>query len=206
MAPIANGTLTPRQQQDLITSLAHFYISLSRIPYHQCGSLVRDVATGKLEIGPLISPDFCQTTPPFFFGPFESSAHRYLAQVEYVIQEIEQGRAFAEDTTFSVYVTHLWLKDLIQNAPRLWKKEETFIKHADDKGDQIMVDENGTLVGVIDWEWLVVFECLGSKLKIICSGHTLHQKARRLLRLSPWLISTLFTVVVMIYPLTKDIS
>ncbi|KAJ3809380.1 hypothetical protein EV368DRAFT_45890 [Lentinula lateritia] len=104
---------------------------------------------------PKSHPDFCQTTPPFFFGPFESSAHRYLAQVEHVIQEIEQGRAFAEDTT-SVYVTHLWLKDLIQNAPRLWKKEETFIKHADDKGDQIMIDENGTLVGVIDWEWAYI--------------------------------------------------
>ncbi|KAJ3888100.1 hypothetical protein GG344DRAFT_54366 [Lentinula edodes] len=107
------------------------------------------------------SLDFCQDQEdrlpgPFFFGPFRSSAHRYLAQIEHVLREIEQGSgAFAGDEdVISVYVTHLWLKDLMQNSPRLWEDgEQTFLKHADDKGDQIMVDKDGKFVGVIDWEW-----------------------------------------------------
>ncbi|KAH7870100.1 uncharacterized protein C8R40DRAFT_1073555 [Lentinula edodes] len=155
------GSLTIEQQHDLIDSLARFYINLSHISFTQSGSLVRDPASGNLEVGPLISLDFCQDQEdrlpgPFFFGPFQSSAHRYLAQIEHVLREIEQGsRAFAGDEdVISVYVAHLWLKDLMQNSPRLWEEgEQTFLKHADDKGDQIMVDKDGKFVGVIDWEW-----------------------------------------------------
>ncbi|KAJ3899827.1 hypothetical protein F5879DRAFT_975291 [Lentinula edodes] len=160
-APIAQGSLTIEQQHDLIDSLARFYINLSHISFTQSGSLVRDPASGNLEVGPLISLDFCQDQEdrlpgPFFFGPFQSSAHRYFAQIEHVLREIEQGsRAFAGDEdVISVYIAHLWLKDLMQNSPRLWEEgEQTFLKHADDKGDQIMVDKDGKFVGVIDWEW-----------------------------------------------------
>lgn len=105
-------------------------------------------------VGPLISPDFCQDDPPIFFGPFESSTHRYLAHIERVIHEIEQGSAFTDDPP-SAYVAHLWLRDLIQNTPRLWEKETMHFKHADDKGDQIMVDAQGNFIGIIDWEWCV---------------------------------------------------
>ncbi|KAE9398049.1 hypothetical protein BT96DRAFT_921044 [Gymnopus androsaceus JB14] len=117
-APIADGTLTDQQQRNLIRSIASFYVSLSGIKFAQVGSVIREPVTNELKVGPLISPDFCQDDPPFFFGPFESSTHRYLAHIERVIREIEQGSAFTDDPP-SAYVAHLWLRDLIQNTPRL---------------------------------------------------------------------------------------
>ncbi|KAF9072361.1 hypothetical protein BDP27DRAFT_428575 [Rhodocollybia butyracea] len=151
-APIASGTLTNQQQHDLIRSIASFYVNLSTITFSQIGSVVREPATNVLKVGCLISPDFCQNVAPFFFGPFKSSAHRYLAHIEHVLHEIEQHRAFS-DGPFDTYVAHLWLRDLIQQSPRLREKETIHLKHADDKGDQIMVDKDGNFVGIIDWEW-----------------------------------------------------
>lgn len=160
-APIAEGTLTDDQQHQLIRSIASFYVKLSSITFVRVGSILQ-TDTNELNVGPLISPDYCQDNPPFFFGPFESSAQRYLAQIEHILHEIRQGRAFTDDPT-TAYVTHLWLRDLIQNSSRMWEKETIHLKHADDKGDQIMVDEEGKFVGIIDWEWWVGSLCIFPK-------------------------------------------
>ncbi|KAF5392993.1 hypothetical protein D9757_001147 [Collybiopsis confluens] len=103
------------------------------------------------EIRGLISPDFLQDTPPFFFGPFQSSAHRYLAQMDHVLKHYEQSDQFS-DAGISTYVAHLWLRGLIQDTD-IGSDGPTFLKHADDKGDQIIIGTDAKLVGLVDWEW-----------------------------------------------------
>lgn len=48
--------------------------------------------------------------------------------------------------------THLWLRDVIMGIEELGKIVPTYIKHADDKGDQLMIDDNYKITGIIDWE------------------------------------------------------
>ncbi|KAL0954972.1 hypothetical protein HGRIS_003902 [Hohenbuehelia grisea] len=151
-APVAEGALTQEQQSVLIHSIAAFYVGLSELTFLGVGSLVRDPSTTKCNVGPLISLDFCSDESPFFFGPFQSSAHKYLAHIEHILSEISRGRAFTENAA-EVYVTHLWLKDLLHDSKHFWEEGPTYIKHADDKGDQIMIDADGHITGVVDWEW-----------------------------------------------------
>jgi hypothetical protein len=152
-APISQG-LSAQKQAKVIESLASFYIDLSQLSFSKVGSLVPlPSSTTKAEIGPLITLDFHRPNePPYFFGPFSSSAARYMAHIEYTLTEIAQGKAFT-DNAAEVYVTHLWLRDFLREARNLWAGEDTYIKHADDKGDQIMSDDDGDIVGIIDWEW-----------------------------------------------------
>ncbi|KIK57448.1 hypothetical protein GYMLUDRAFT_247080 [Collybiopsis luxurians FD-317 M1] len=57
-----------------------------------------------------------RTAPPFFFGLFKSCSYRDVAQ-------IEEGRAFIEGMV-EIYVTHLWLRDLLKTSLPMWKDKE----------------------------------------------------------------------------------
>jgi hypothetical protein len=54
-----------------------------------------------------------------------------------------------------LYLTQLEVRDLALASKRLEEGDngEYYIKHADDKGDNILRDGEGKIVGVIDWEW-----------------------------------------------------
>lgn len=121
--------------------------------FDKVGSLYPSPGGGTTTVGPYISLDFKTKTdiPPYYFGPFKSSVQRYLAQINHVLAGIEAGEMFTDDPV-NTYIVHLWLKDAIEASEELDKDEEIMVKHADDKGDQIMVDSNGDLACVLDWE------------------------------------------------------
>ncbi|KDN63823.1 hypothetical protein CSUB01_06867 [Colletotrichum sublineola] len=57
--------------------------------------------------------------------------------------------------SIDAYLTHRFRLDIIN---QLWADDATaerqfFLKHPDDKGDHILVNDDFDIVGIIDWEW-----------------------------------------------------
>lgn len=53
------------------------------------------------------------------------------------------------------YLIHRFLLDLVPSILPRGSRESNvfFLKHADDKGDHILVDDEDNITGIIDWEW-----------------------------------------------------
>jgi acetylornithine deacetylase/succinyl-diaminopimelate desuccinylase-like protein len=66
------------------------------------------------------------------------------------------------------YMVHLEMRALVQTDEEMGREEtEFYIKHADDKIDHIMVDEQGHITALVDWE-LSVFYFAVRYLVAIC--------------------------------------
>jgi hypothetical protein len=139
-----------------VAQLAKFYVDLSNLTFDKVGSLYPHRPTRSKQhgaVGPLVSLDFKSLVSPYFFGPFASSAERYIAQIDHVLAGIEAKELMLDDPEpVHTYIVHLWLRDAIKSSKELNKDEEIMLKHGDDKGDQIMVDGDGNIVSILDWE------------------------------------------------------
>ena len=116
-------------------------------PFRGVGSLDQDG-----EVVPWIKTSFCRMEPPFFCGPFKTVRERYLAFIDHILKEIEAGSELEEEA-MPAYLAHLDIEEVVLHDEEMGREEVTYLKHADDKGDQIMVDEDGHITAVIDWEW-----------------------------------------------------
>ncbi|RXK38985.1 hypothetical protein M231_03715 [Tremella mesenterica] len=142
-SPIQEGSLNLYQVNKIIEDYAKQMILISQLHLNSIGSLHLD-QFGKIQIGPLIDIDIC---------PFKSSRDRFISQIDLILEDIEKGLRFVDDPQ-TAYLVHLQVKQWIMEDLTLGVEEEEFyIKHADDKGDHIMVDDEGNITGIIDWEW-----------------------------------------------------
>lgn len=87
-------------------------------------------------------------------GYFSSSLEGSRAIIESYLAMIASGEI---DANFPVdtYLVHRHRQDILDG---LWKDASSgdqlfFLKHPDDKGDHILVNDSFDIVGVIDWEW-----------------------------------------------------
>lgn len=46
-----------------------------------------------------------------------------------------------------------FLLDLVPSALPVSEEKAFYLKHADDKGDHILVDDDFNITGIVDWEW-----------------------------------------------------
>ena len=54
------------------------------------------------------------------------------------------------------YLSHCWRVDMIPKVLSLHNSAGFFLKHGEDKGDHIFVDEDFNITGIIDWEFASV--------------------------------------------------
>nr|XP_031859383.1 uncharacterized protein CI109_005224 [Kwoniella shandongensis]KAA5526455.1 hypothetical protein CI109_005224 [Kwoniella shandongensis] len=151
--PIFDGVENQDMISNTLRDLAKFYVNLSSVSFPSFGSLIK-TPTGETVAGPLISTTFCNPhREPYFPGPFRSAKARWLGCIDHVLNEIEEGKAFQMDPVRN-YLAHLEIRETVMECERFGdKQEECYIKHADDKGDQILVDAEGNITGIIDWDW-----------------------------------------------------
>lgn len=98
---------------------------------------------------------FAQTalfeTPKSSIGPFIDLNTSLTATIQLQMKLISTGElsSLAADN----YLSHLWR---IENIPRIlsFSKDDSFyLKHFDDKGDHILIDDEYNITGMIDWEF-----------------------------------------------------
>lgn len=150
-APFTSDYLTPEQMRARITSYAKTSAQIANVSFTGIGSL-QPSKDGEPTVGPLISLDFCSSAYPHFLGPFRTNRERYTALIDATLDQLRDGEGIRKGSE-GMYYTHLWLRDLVQGIEELDREEPTYIKHADDKGDQVLVNDEQEVMGIIDWEW-----------------------------------------------------
>ena len=142
------------QMKHFIGGFARLQVKLSKAVFTAIGSLYpgEGKASGP-RVGPLVCASFfSKGESPFFFGPFKTNRERYLAHINFTLDNILDDQLFDEDPLTALLI-HLEAKSLVEQSEELGREEhEFYVKHGDDKGDQFLVDENVNNLVFVDWE------------------------------------------------------
>ena len=132
-----------------IRSYAEESIRRADLKFSGIGSVKADGTVGPLASGWL----FNSPSPPYFFGPFENNRDRFLCQIDNILDLICDLQYFRQDPIYA-YIVHKVLRDLVAGNAELAKPSSaTYIAHSDEASYQFLVDDHGTLLQVLDWEW-----------------------------------------------------
>ncbi|KAK4041470.1 hypothetical protein C8A01DRAFT_45427 [Parachaetomium inaequale] len=140
------------QKAKIWSGLADIIAELARHPFPKAGSLCLDVAS-RIQVGPTASDRFVVLDPD---GPFEGAVDYYTAWAEQYLALIADRQLYPEYPV-DAYIVYLFLKE---NAWQLAQEEgkqaptrvEFFLKHVDDHGDHLLLDDDDNITGVIDWQ------------------------------------------------------
>nr|XP_019007640.1 uncharacterized protein I206_07655 [Kwoniella pini CBS 10737]OCF46421.1 hypothetical protein I206_07655 [Kwoniella pini CBS 10737] len=142
-----------------VDEYARINIQLSnlKLPFKQLGCIYPSADRFGEVVGPIVTRGcFMNPKPPHFMGPFHTHKELLLAKIDAALRYSKVNGLQGEDT-LDEYLWHLELRELVEASQKLGKiPTELFIKHDDKKGDELMVDENGHMLGIIDWEWAYV--------------------------------------------------
>ncbi|WQF86079.1 Putative aminoglycoside phosphotransferase, protein kinase-like domain superfamily [Colletotrichum destructivum] len=144
-----------------MSQLADTFIELHKYPFDVLGSLDRP---GESHVGALAREsltDFAQSDMRAI-GPFSSLEEYHKSSLQLVLDLILRGEMYS-NLAVNAYLIHRFLIDLIpsvlpesESEPESEPEPDTqkfYLKHADDKGDHILVDDDFHITGIIDWEW-----------------------------------------------------
>jgi hypothetical protein len=143
---------TPEQRKKIISQLANIYVELRAFPFDLMGSLDQP---GSDHVGPFARESLTdymdsQMRP---LGPFASREEYIVSSIRLTLDLIIRGEAYS-DRAIDAFLIHRFLLDAAsQNVPAKAEPNQFYLKHADDKGDHILVDDDYNITGVIDWEW-----------------------------------------------------
>lgn len=147
-SPLNWEIASPKQKSKVMEQLADVYLELEKHPFAATGSLIHENGT---MAGFAQAQLFKGPTGPL--GPFDSLKSSLDAILRHELDLIGNG----EVTTLAVdnYLSHCWRLEMM---PELLScvdhsRQNFYLKHMDDKGDHILVDEDYNITGIIDWEF-----------------------------------------------------
>ncbi|EEH06891.1 conserved hypothetical protein [Histoplasma capsulatum G186AR] len=143
-----------KDKERIWSSLADILIELERHPFPRAGSLLPGPSPSDPIISAIASERFLVLSPS---GPFNTSNDYYTSFVEQNMALITDGQLF---TSFPVnaYLVFAYLKSQLQALAAkpaensVEATEQFYLKHVDDKGDHLMVDDELNIIGIIDWQ------------------------------------------------------
>lgn len=143
---------TPEQKTKVMEQLADIFAELERHPFRSMGSLDQP---GSTQVGAFAQEsltDF-EGLRMLTTGPCSSLEEYHHASIQRILELIVRKELYA-DRSADAYLIHRFLLDMIPRVlPELNQDHRFYLKHADDKGDHILVDEKYNVTGIIDWEW-----------------------------------------------------
>ncbi|KAI0848966.1 hypothetical protein F5Y00DRAFT_253168 [Daldinia vernicosa] len=143
----------PSQKEKVMQQLVDIFLEIEKHPFDTMGSIVLNNDLTRYEIQGIAHHEvYCVgTTGPL--GPFHSSLEGADALIGLYLAMIASGEIEAT-YPIDVFLMHRFRLDLLndigKHAP---SGGPFFLKHPDDKGDHILVNEDFDIVGMIDWEW-----------------------------------------------------
>lgn len=143
-------------KKHILEQLADIFIRLSQHPFDSIGCLYPSNDT-HWNVGPLTFDDHADVNADgtlSLLGPFDDWRSHLHALIERNLEFVLEGKAYA-NARIDAYLVHLTLRDYIPALSTFYDGADGkfFLKHMDDKGDHIMVDDDFNIVGIIDWEW-----------------------------------------------------
>jgi hypothetical protein len=161
------------QREKIVRQLADIMLEIERHPFDKLGSLVATTATAggeanltsamaaaesQIEVQGLAQHSTArsgdQGGPQ---GPFRSPREALRSLVEAHLRIIAAGEAGTAENAVDVFLAHRFRLDILEEV---WKPttaagangdETFFLKHAEDKGDHILVNADFDIIGIIDW-------------------------------------------------------
>lgn len=147
------STASSQQRTKVMEGLAKAYIELQKVPFSKIGCLENP---SSLQIGPLARESLTDldASGMITLGPYSSIEEYYNASIRLTPDLIIRNQLYV-DRSVDAYFIHRFLLDILPKVlPDSMKKNQKFyLKHADDKGDHILVDDEYNITGIIDWEW-----------------------------------------------------
>ncbi|KAM0425083.1 hypothetical protein ACHAPT_009643 [Fusarium lateritium] len=127
--------------------LADILAELGKHPFNEAGSLSVESPDDLPSVSATASDRFVCLDP---YGPFDTSVAYYTAWTEQYLGLIADGQLYPQ-FPIDAYLVYRFLQD---NVAQLLSNSEDkyFLKHVDDKGDHLMVDEELNITGIIDWQ------------------------------------------------------
>lgn len=153
--------------------LADIFAELEKHPFAKAGSLYVESPDDLPSVSAIASDRFVCLDP---YGPFETSAAYYTAWAEQYLALIADGQLYPQFAV-EAYLVYRFLQD---NVSQLSDSEDKFfLKHVDDKGDHLMVDEDLNITGIIDWQMARVvprreafaLSLVSADMRALCDGN-----------------------------------
>lgn len=157
-------------------TLAEIFDELAKHPFQQAGSLhIEPSNDNRISISAVASDRFVCLDP---YGPFETSEAYYTAWAEQHLVLIADGQLYPH-FPIEAYLVYRFLQE---NTIHLSDCDDNkfFLKHVDDKGDHVLVDEDSNVIGIIDWQMARVvpqreafaLSLVTADMSALCAGNT----------------------------------
>ncbi|KAF3058309.1 hypothetical protein GL218_05369 [Daldinia childiae] len=144
---------TQEQRIKVMEQLADVFIELTKYPFNHLGSLHCLDDFHVSAFARELLADFVKSGMQTM-GPFSSLEEYHKSEIRLILNLILREEIYLQRAV-NAYLIHRLLLDLV---PIVFSKsvqddQRYYLKHVDDKGDHIMVDEDFNITGIIDWEW-----------------------------------------------------
>ena len=141
------------QRHKVMSQLADIYIELQAFPFDLMGSLDQP---GADHVGPFARESLTDYLNSKMrpIGPFTSPRDFILASIQLTLDLIMRGECYAERAV-DAFLIHRFLLDSASSILSYHGLDDGqfYLKHADDKGDHILVDDDYNITAIVDWEW-----------------------------------------------------
>lgn len=153
--------------------VAGILAELEKYPFTRAGSLYVRSPGDLPSVSAFASDRFvCLDT----YGPFQTSAEYYAAWAEQYLALIADGQLYPQFPV-EAYLVYRFLQE--KAAGLSDTKEEFYLKHVDDKGDHLLVDEDLNITGIIDWQMARVvprreafgLSLVSADMRALCRGN-----------------------------------
>ncbi len=147
-APLMWDMATTAQGRKVLEQLTEVFLALEKHPFDSTGSIFPSNGSSKIS-------GFAQLqlfdSPNTTLGPFNTLESSLRAMLAHQIRLILNG----ELSTLAVdnYLTYRWREDMVPEVLSLHNQAGFFLKHFEDRGDHVLVDEDFNITGIIDWEF-----------------------------------------------------
>lgn len=149
---------TGEQKMTLLKDLAGVFIELSAHPFSSMGSPTIDSSS---QIGPFARESLMEfdadSKAMKTLGPFTSLREYYAAEIKLILDLILRREMYSQHAV-DAYLIHLFLLEILPSIADPIDSAQSeppsfFLKHPDDKGDHILVDNDYHITAILDWEW-----------------------------------------------------
>ena len=142
---------TELQKKKVMDQIADIFIELHKYPFHYLGSLNTPGTSQIGEFAEVLLSDFTESQMRTT-GPLSSLKDYHLSSLRLILDLILREEMYSKQAV-DAYLIHQFLLDLVPHILPSEKDDKFYLKHGDDKGDHILVDEDFNVTGIIDWEW-----------------------------------------------------
>lgn len=144
---------SPEQRRKVMTQLADIYIELESHPFNTMGSLDQP---GTDHVGPFARESLTDyvNSQMLPLGPYNNPQDYLRASIELNLGLIMKGESYA-GREIDAFLVHRFLLDSVPEVllHHSFDDGQFYLRHADDKGDHILIDSDYNVTGIIDWEW-----------------------------------------------------